>query len=148
MQIQLVRSNENKADEFTRVPRKRLDKPTCSTNMVVSIPFDKLPQLHDTHHLGVDRTFHLAKSMLGSVVTRKDVEQIVNECHVCRRIDPAPVQWETGQIDVGDDWYRLATDITHYNSNSYLTIIDCGPSRYVIWRKQQNSRSFLKEVHP
>ena len=54
VQIQLVRSNENKADELTRVPRKRLDKLTYSTNMVVSIPFDELRQLHDTHHLGVD----------------------------------------------------------------------------------------------
>ena len=109
--------------------------------MVVSIPFDELRQLHDTHHLGVDRTFHLAKSMLGSVVTRKDVEQIVNKCHVCRRVYSAPVQWETGQIDVDDDWYRLATDITHYNSNSYLTIIDCDPSRYAIWRKLRNETS-------
>ena len=142
IQIQLVKSEENKADELTRVPRKWLNKNQCSINVLVSDKItDKLRNLHDTHHLGVDRTFHLAKAKWGSDICKKDVEQVVQQCHVCKRVDPAPVQWETGHISVTEDWFRLAMDITHYNGTAYLSIIDCGPSRYAIWRKLRNETS-------
>lgn len=59
---------------------------------------------------------------------------VVSECHVCKRIDPAPVRWERGDLWVQDNWARLATDITHHNGAVYLTIIDCGPSRFSVWR--------------
>ena len=34
-----------------------------------------------------------------------------------------------------DNWVRLAMDVTHYNGSLYLTMVDCGPSRFAIWRK-------------
>lgn len=141
MQISLVKTSENKADELTRVPRKWLNERTCSVNALVPDIIDNLRTLHDTHHLGVDRTLHLAQGRWGSAVCRKDVLQIIEACQVCKRVDPAPVHWEPGHIDVVDDWHRLATDITHYNGNPYLTVIDCGPSRYAVWRKLKNETS-------
>ena len=33
-----------------------------------------------------------------------------------------------------DNSKRLVMDITHHNGENYLTIIDCGPSRFSIWR--------------
>ncbi|XP_067942918.1 uncharacterized protein [Watersipora subatra] len=71
----------------------------------------------------------------------KDIEEVVKHCLVCKRVDSAPAHWETGQVYVERDWYRLATDITHYQGTPYLTVIDCGPSRFAIWRKLRNETS-------
>ncbi|XP_067937046.1 uncharacterized protein [Watersipora subatra] len=140
LSIVLVTSEENKADEMTRVPRRWLDRRVCSVSALVSDPdiVVKLRDLHDTHHLGIERTLHMVTVHWGSKITREDVEKIVAECHVCKRIDPAPVRWESGRLDAADDWHRLATDMTHHNGIPYLTVIDCGPSRYAIWRKLRN----------
>ncbi|XP_067949570.1 uncharacterized protein [Watersipora subatra] len=134
LSIVLVKSEENKADEMTRVPHIWLDRRVCSVSALV---FDsdfvvKLCDLHDTHHLLIERTLHKATVRWGSKITREDVE------NVCKRIDPAPVRWESGHLDAADDWHRLAMDITHHNGIPYLTVIDCGPSRYAIWRKLKN----------
>ena len=34
-----------------------------------------------------------------------------------------------------DCWSRLAVDVTHYSTHRYLSLIDCGPSRFVVWKK-------------
>ena len=31
-------------------------------------------------------------------------------------------------------WERLAVDVTHYGGRKYLTLIDCGPARFTIWK--------------
>ena len=31
-------------------------------------------------------------------------------------------------------WERLGMDFTEYHGQSFLTIIDCGPSRFAVWR--------------
>jgi hypothetical protein len=119
-----------------------LSKQICVASVVgIGDLKDRLREQHDSHHLGVDRTLHLALERFGSSVSKKDVEEVVKECHVCRRVDPAPVRWETGHVDVDEDWYRLATDITHYKGVPYLTVIDCGPSRLAIWRRLTNESS-------
>ena len=50
-------------------------------------------------------------------------------------IDPAPQNWDKGHFSVIDNWQRLAVDVTHYNRFCYLTCVDCGPSRFAIWRR-------------
>ncbi|XP_067949870.1 uncharacterized protein [Watersipora subatra] len=112
-----------------------------SPTIVLSNLEEKLHDLHEAHHLGVDRTWYLATERLGSTVKKKDIEEVVKRCHVCKRVDPAPAHWETGQVDVESDLYRLATDVTHYQGIPYLTVIDCGPSRFAIWRKLRNETS-------
>lgn len=86
LEISLVKSEENKADELTRVSRKWLAKRICCVNVIVSEEniIDKLPKLHDTHHLGVDQTLHLARTMWGPKVLRKDVEE--RDCKTMSRV--------------------------------------------------------------
>ena len=55
-------------------------------------------------------------------------------CQVCQSIDPAPNKWKQGDLSVNNVWERLGMDITEYRGSSFLTIIDCGPSRFAIWR--------------
>lgn len=47
-----------------------------------------------------------------------------------------------------DNWNRLAMDITHHGGKHFLTIIDCGPSRFVIQQPlcQQNSTSVVRQL--
>ena len=35
---------------------------------------------------------------------------------------------------MSDCWSRLAVDVTHYGSQLYLSLVDCGPSRFSVWK--------------
>ena len=59
-------------------------------------------------------------------MTKKDVRRVVKECQVCRSIDPAPVKWVRGELNV--DEHRVGMDVTHVNGCHYLTLIACGPT--------------------
>ena len=140
--LRLVRSEQNLADMLTRVPKKwmALISSSCVAGGAVEgvSSIDRIRDLHDAHHLGVDRTLYSARKVLGSGVSGNDVKRVVAECPVCRQVDPAPARWEKGEVDVAETWYRLSADITHVNGVPYLTVIDCGPSRFAIWRKVRN----------
>ena len=56
-------------------------------------------------------------------------------CARCQSIDPAPASHEPGSIQVQRTWNRLAADVTHYRGKRYLTFVDCGPSRFAIWKE-------------
>ena len=60
--------------------------------------------------------------------------EVVTECKECQSIDPAPVSWKAGRLDICENWRRVGIDVTHLESRHYLTLIDCGPSRFAIWR--------------
>ena len=85
-------------------------------------------------HPGVRRTLYFARRYIGRTVTRAQARAAVLGCDVCRSIDPAPVKWRHGTLDVPETWQRLAIDVTHHRGQPYLTIVDCGPSRYSLWR--------------
>ena len=129
IEVILVKSEANLADVLTRVPKKWLkpQTPVVSVGFVDRYSVEALRDLHDTNHLGVDRTLHLSRCKWGDEVKREDVVRVVKECQVCRRLDPAPVRWDQGGLSVDEAWSRLASDITHYGGIPNLTLIDCGP---------------------
>ena len=69
-------------------------------------------------------------------------------CETCRSIDPAPVRWKKGKLGKKDNWNRLAMDITHPNGENFLTIIDCGPSRFAIWwpLRRQDAPTVIRQL--
>ncbi|XP_045123820.1 uncharacterized protein LOC123511834 [Portunus trituberculatus] len=67
-------------------------------------------------------------------MTRAEARATVRQCEVCRKIDPAPAKWQHGSLSVTETWWRLATDVTHYLGSAYLSLVDCGPSRFAVWR--------------
>jgi transposase InsO family protein len=139
VEMKLVKSEHNVADALTRVPKSWLGTKVCAAvEAGQQYSVQDIRDLHDTNHFGVKKTLHLARGKWGASVSVEDVSRVVAECHVCRRIDPAPVRWKTGELWVQDNWIRLATDITHHNGTAYLTIIDCGPGRFSIWRMLRN----------
>lgn len=152
LSIQLVRSASNKADALTRVPQKWLPKNLKYCAAAVGIQshsqdYEAIRRIHDEHHLGMDRTHYTAEKILGKEVSMELVRNIVKMCPICQRVDPAPVTWEKGALDVAQVWKRLAVDITHVEGRPYLTIIDCGPSRYTIWIKLHNETASIVSGH-
>ena len=119
MCVTLVRSECNKADHHTRVPAKWLNRHTAMY-AAAEDKFD-LKSLHKLHHFGVDRTLYLVK-----VCNPDDARKEVESCIKCKSVDPSTVHWEKGNLDVELNWDRIACDVTHYQGNIHLTMIDCG----------------------
>ena len=68
-------------------------------------------------------------------VTRAEVKEIVRECVPCGEYDPHPVEMQRGSLKVDKVWDRLACDVTHVGQEKYVTIVDCGPSRFAVWQR-------------
>ena len=129
-----VQSHRNKADELTRVSKgwlRRTEPEVCGVSVA---------DLHAQHHFGVERSLHLAR-LVSPDVSRDDVERCVRACSQCLMIDPAPVRHDQGRLDVDTTWSRVALDVTHYDRWSYLTLVDCGPSRFAIWRRVRSENA-------
>ena len=130
--VRLVKSANNRADTLTRVPRTWL-KPH-HVMACIGMSMDEIRRSHDKHHFGHRRTkyFVLAEN---KDTSSDAIQQAVRNCKECKSIDPSPVRWDVGSLEVKSNWERLAIDVTHFKEGIYLTVIDCGPSRFAIWRK-------------
>ena len=106
--VELVASALNKADALTRVPQAWLRSLTSgeqSKGDCVAL-VSSLEHQHQQHHFGVERTLHLAPQV-NPRTTRQEVEQVVRRCERCTSIDPAPVRWNTGELQTENCWSRL-----------------------------------------
>ena len=140
--IKLVPSESNIADTLTRVPGswlRMIDKPPelgASGTVSASLSSKEINYDHrSTGHYGVKRTLYFVRSISPSV-SREGVRQVVEKCY--QSIDPTPIKWPKGKIEVKKTWQRLGMDITHYEGQHYLTLIDCRPPRYAIWCHLKN----------
>ena len=134
LSLELVPSKCNLADALTRVPNRWLSRQCSDVCAVATYPdSDKVRIIHQKMgHPGVERTTYFVRRAHPHV-TRRQVQEIVRTCEECSSIDPAPQRWAHGSLSVPDVWGRLGMDITHYNGKHYLTLIDCGPSRFTLW---------------
>lgn len=131
-----VSSSDNKADVLTRVPKKWL-QPTCMVAMVCDTEEkkDSILKAHKLFHGGSKKTFYAVGKMFPDLhITEDEVEEVIGNCSQCLSIDPNPIRYEKGHLDSKQIWHRVAIDVTHYKNKRFLSIIDCGPSRYAIWR--------------
>ena len=171
LSVTLVRSAENRADALTRVPKdwlrnvsvtRECESPSPGVSAaVVSEPpplagaaagradsgtADELCaavcQSHDrAGHPGVRRTLYFARRDVSRDVTRAMARAVVENCDACRSIDPAPVRWRHGSLGVSVPWQRISIDVTHHRGQNYLTVIDCGPSRFCVWRSLRRANA-------
>ena len=137
--VQLVRSECNKADILTRVKREWMTE-EGKAGGEKQLTQGEVKALHEKHHMGVERSWFLAKK-LDPGVSKDLVKEVVRSCTRCQSIDPAPVTHEGGDLEVRDSWNRLAIDVTHFRGQPYLTILDCGPGRFAIWRRMGSERA-------
>ena len=152
LRVTLVPSESNKADALTRVPQRWL-KPTATPAAMCAAAAnenidDTVRRVHDSMgHPGVRRTLYFVRRV-NSAVTKQQVQSVVKSCRECQSIDPAPSKWRKGSLSVTETWKRVGMDITHYGGKSYLTLIDCGPSRFSIWRplNLQTSANIIQQL--
>jgi ribonuclease HI len=153
-----VTSAENKADQLTRVPKKWLVRKTSELENTIKCNVavadintqdvrvrddakktEIVKQVHSNFHAGIQKTKFMVDEIYPELkVSNEIVKKVVNHCNTCQSIDPAPVKWERGKLDVEETWERVANDVTHYGDDKYFTFVDCGPSRYAVWRKIEN----------
>jgi len=137
LSIKLVPSEKNLSAILTRVPKRWLQKVQKNKpdSKVVALGMTKygrkVTELHNRHHLGVDRTMHVV-SRMKIPVDRRVVSEIVKSCQMCKQIDPALIAWKHGSLDVEENWQRVAVDVAFVSGKPYLTVVDCGPSRFAI----------------
>ena len=140
--MKLVKSCQNRADSLTRVPHRWMDllkegkEPVLESCAMVGRRLDK-DQVADIHqqsgHLCAKQTLYFAR-LVDPQVSKETAKSVVKACEACRSIDPAPVRWKKGKLSMKDNRNRLVMDISHHDGENLLTIIDCGPSRFAIWR--------------
>ena len=108
MDVSLVKTSQNKADQLTRVPQRWLDaikrntgpvQPACTAS-VSSVGLDQIKIVHrQSGHPGVWRTLYFVKQIAPGV-SKVAVKTVIRECEECQSIDPAPVPWSKGALNV------------------------------------------------
>ena len=128
MNVSWVKSCQNKADRLTRVPQRWLDEiksnsgpvqPACTASLT------KLRLFTDKAVILVCGGHFILWNRLPPGVSKAAVKTVVRECEECQSIDPAPVQWSKGALNVKQTWHWVAIDITHCNGAHFLMMIDC-----------------------
>ena len=104
LEIELVRSECDRADALTRVSQKWLGMPNVCEKPAVavcgganeSLSDERIVRIHEeTGHHGIKRTLYFSRK-LSPAVTKKDVRRVAKACQVCQSIDPAPIKWARG----------------------------------------------------
>ncbi|KRZ11563.1 hypothetical protein T4B_14 [Trichinella pseudospiralis] len=137
LEVDLVKSACNKADELTRMPRRWLKPPAAEPALVCAATADLGVErmIADVHHAmghpGIRQTLYFARRTDPSVSKR----QVISGCEPCKSLDPAPGKWKRGNPEVEEVWQRAGMDITYVRGWPYLNLIDCGLSRFVVWRR-------------
>ena len=70
--------------------------------------------------------------------TKAEVRGVIKICKVCQLISLPLVRRAERHLNGKNNWERVGMDITHYNGIHFLALINCGPSRYTIWRPLRN----------
>ena len=116
-----------------------------ATNVVAAIatgesPEDAIWVTHLPHHLGINRTLFLAQQINGDLSRQQVKKELMQGCKARQQIDPAlhgENMVSTDGLAIYDNWCRAAVDVTHFGGQLYLAMLDCGPSRVVIWQQLQ-----------
>ena len=151
LKISLVRSNENKADALTRVPKSWLTEKHIEyvATAVETNNAKFIKEVHEKCHGGLNRTLYAVNKIYPELnCTKNEVKEVIGNCCKCLSIDPSSIKYDHGELSCNRIWEKAALDVTHYENKRYLVLIDCGPSRYAFWRliKDETAGSIIKEL--
>ena len=106
------------------------------TRIVVpkSLQQEVLAQLHQGH-LGIEKCRLRARGSVFWDNINKDIEDAVRDCPECQTYQAAPPKEPLLPHDIPPHpWHTVATDLFHWNANTYLLVVDTF-SKYPIIRK-------------
>jgi len=131
IQPQLVKSAENKAGILTRVCMKWLKSPTVCSALSVS----EVRERHNKHHFCFKKTKYFVQAE-NEETPDSLIQGVINDCTSMQinrsRFNP---------LGCAKKWERIEMDVTHFNRAPYLTMIECGPSRFAIWLKLKSEEA-------
>ena len=106
------------------------DGPILKATRIVIPPSMRESTLHQLHegHLGFSKCYNRAKQTVYWPNLRKELEELVLNCQLClkhsqakHKLKPTP---SLGQEIPAVPWTKLASDIFHFQNDSYLLIVD------------------------
>ena len=110
LSVKLVQSEVNKADVLKPVPHRWLRtlaggngvSPACGVAVETGagVMGCVIARVHyEWGHPCIRRTHNFARRENPNV-TRKEVQEVVADCQVCRSIEPAPVKWKSDKVEM------------------------------------------------
>ena len=157
--VSFVSTAENKADCMSNLPKAWLmHREMCQSDAEVTTALsteesveDAIWAAHLTHQLGVDRMLYIAKQ-IRSDLSRKQVKLELAGCPACQRVNPALRSKNfvaKGSLSVKGNWHRVGIDITHNEGRLFLSMVDCGPSRFEIWHwlQTESADNIIAQLH-
>lgn len=152
--VKLTTSERNLADKLTRVPKRWLnmlkegaEPPTCAT-LMGQLTNEQIRAIHKkSGHPGVRRTTYFVRRVCPAIA-KSMVRTAIRDCEECCALDPAPIRWKKGKLEVDKNWWRLGMDVTHYEGSHFLSLTDCGPTRFTVWRPlaRQDALSVVRQL--
>ena len=86
--------------------RWRMDLSHWSELFMDELNADQIMAIHrSSGHPGVRRTTYFVRRICPAT-PRAAVKMAIRTCEECQSIDPAPVHWEKGKLEVDDNWQR------------------------------------------
>jgi len=110
---------------------------------VVSLSTEKIAQIHQTSgHCDYKYTMYFVRN-----VSRKEVQRIVH-IRLVKSASLSTLKWTSSDLSVDNTWCRIGMDITHHEGRHYLSLIDCGPSRFAVWKRlrRQDSAAVIEQL--
>ena len=137
--VELVKSHDNRADQLTRVLWRWLEEiytvaEPKETVCAVAEELDvaRIQVIHwSIGQPDMKRMLYFVK-LVNPRIPRTREQAVVRDCRECLSIDPAPVHWKPGMFDVSENWSRVGMDVSHLRNQHYLMLIDRGPSRFAL----------------
>ena len=144
------------ANRLTQIPQQWLEamkkenglKPLIGTALVDKLDTSQIMAIHrGSGLLGVQRTTYFVRRICPTIA-KAAIKSAIRMSKECQSIDPALIHWEKGKLEVNRNWQRLGMDIAHYNTHHFLTLTDCGPSCFSIWKQlaRQDSASMIHQL--
>ena len=64
----------------------------------------------------------------------------IRNCKPYELIDPILAPRAHAKLEVNKSWIKSGINFTHYKGENYLILIDCGRSRFLLWRQLLHSQ--------
>ena len=77
--------------------------------------------------------------------------KVILNCKPYQLIDPTPAPWAHAKLKVNKSWIKLGINFTHYKGENDLILINCGRSRFALWRQllhSQGSTTVIRHLQP
>ena len=154
--VTLVPSTLNLADRLTRVLQRWFNaikrsngrKPLIGATQVDELNVNQILTIHrNSGHSGVWRTTYFIRKICPPT-TKAAIRSAIQSCDECQSIDPAPIHWQKGKLEVSKNWQRLGMYITHYGARHFVTLTDCSPPHFSIWKQlaRQDSVTVIHQL--